>query len=378
MSRLILVSNRLPVTVSVSPEGVHVSQSSGGLATGVSGPHRTSKGVWIGWTGHTGVLSEEHRAQVDAQLAERRLVGVHLSATDVEEFYDGYCNRVLWPLFHYQLERLPLHCEDWPAYARVNTALADIVCSHYQPGDTIWVHDYQLMLLPRLLRERLPSARIGFFLHIPFPAAEVFRILPNREELLEGLLGADLIGFHTLSYARHFANSLTAVLGLTADRRGFSEAATREVERARRSPAPLTVVYIDCDNFKAVNDSAGHSVGNALLRTVGKVLRENSRGADVPARLGGDEFALLLVGAGLKEGEECLARLQSELRAAMSAREWPVTFSIGAVCVPIISESTSVDELLRQADRLMYQAKELGKNRIVHQLHEQQPPSLSS
>lgn len=163
-----------------------------------------------------------------------------------------------------------------------------------------------------------------------------------------------------------------------ANRRGFSEAATREVERARRSPAPLTVVYIDCDNFKAVNDSAGHSVGNALLRTVGKVLRENSRGADVPARLGGDEFALLLVGAGLKEGEECLARLQSELRAAMRARNWPVTFSIGAVCVPIISESTSVEELLRQADRLMYQAKDLGKNRIVHQLHEQQTPSLSS
>lgn len=161
------------------------------------------------------------------------------------------------------------------------------------------------------------------------------------------------------------------------NRRGFNEAATREVERARRSPAPLTVVYIDCDNFKAVNDSAGHAAGNALLRTVGTVLRENSRGADVPARLGGDEFAMLLVGAALKEGEECLARLQSELRAAMKARNWPVTFSMGAVCVPAVSESTSVDELLRQADRLMYQAKNLGKNRVVHQMYEH-TPSLTS
>lgn len=162
-----------------------------------------------------------------------------------------------------------------------------------------------------------------------------------------------------------------------SNRRGFTEAATREVHRARRSPAPLTVVYIDCDNFKAVNDSAGHPVGNALLRTVGRVLRENTRGADVTARLGGDEFAMLLVGAAFKEGEECLARLQSELRAAMTARNWPVTFSIGAVCIPVVSDSTSVDELLREADRLMYQAKKLGKNRVVHQMLEQDTPSLS-
>lgn len=160
-------------------------------------------------------------------------------------------------------------------------------------------------------------------------------------------------------------DSLTGV----ANRRGFMEAAERELERARRAPTPLTVAYIDCDNFKAVNDAAGHSVGNELLRAVGAVLRANSRGADVPARLGGDEFALLLVGAARDEGEACIARLQRELLRAMRARKWPVTFSVGALSVPVVTRSTSLEALLRQADGLMYQAKSEGKNRVVHRLH---------
>lgn len=130
----------------------------------------------------------------------------------------------------------------------------------------------------------------------------------------------------------------TDFLTRISNRRGFTEAAARELERTRRTPTPLTVAYIDCDNFKAVNDSAGHAVGNALLRAVGGVLRANCRGADVPARLGGDEFALLLVGADIEKGEQCLTRLQSELRAAMKAKRGPVTFSIGALCVPQVQE----------------------------------------
>ncbi len=164
-----------------------------------------------------------------------------------------------------------------------------------------------------------------------------------------------------------------------ANRRGFMEAAEKELERARRAPSALTIAYMDCDNFKAVNDSAGHSVGNALLRTVGKVLRANSRGADVPARLGGDEFALLLVGADMKEGEACLDRLQTQLRAAMKAHKWPVTFSLGATCALEVFQATSLDDLVKEADGLMYQAKRLGKNRVIHQQHRpsQPPPALA-
>lgn len=217
MARLLLVSNRLPVTVDVDGQKISVHRSPGGLATGLSGPHERSGGLWIGWTGLSAVPSAALKSRVDAELRERQCVGVHLEAAELTHYYDGYCNRILWPVFHYLLERLPLHSPDWDAYVRANEKFAEAVCANYQAGDTIWIHDYQLMLLPALLRERLPEARIGFFLHIPFPSSEVFRTLPNREQILRGLLGADLIGFHTLAYARHFITSLLGVLGIPTE-----------------------------------------------------------------------------------------------------------------------------------------------------------------
>jgi trehalose 6-phosphate synthase/phosphatase len=120
---------------------------------------------------------------------------------------------VLWPTFHYLIDRVPTTTPDWESYRAVNTKFAEAVAAAWRPGDTIWVHDFHLMLVPELLRQRLPTARIGFFLHIPFPASEVFRVLPWRAELLHGLLGADVIGFHTLGYLRHFAASLLRILG---------------------------------------------------------------------------------------------------------------------------------------------------------------------
>ncbi|MFL5355518.1 bifunctional alpha,alpha-trehalose-phosphate synthase (UDP-forming)/trehalose-phosphatase [Archangium sp.] len=214
MSRLLLVSNRLPVTVKADKEGVSVVRSAGGLATGLRGPHERSGGVWIGWPGDVSRLTQAQRASVEAQLAELRCVPIHLSASEVARYYEGYSNRVLWPLCHYLIERIPRQDRDWEMYRKVNERFADLVASHYQPGDTIWVHDYQLMLVPAFLRARLPQARIGFFLHIPFPSSEIFRTLPHRAELVRGLLGADLIGFHTLTYVRHFASALMRLLGL--------------------------------------------------------------------------------------------------------------------------------------------------------------------
>ena len=126
-----------------------------------------------------------------------RLVAVPLTADQVARYYEGFSNGVLWPLFHYLLDQVPLHVRDWEPYVEVNERFADMVAEQYQPGDLIWVHDYQLLLLPGLLRQRLPDARIGFFLHIPFPSEELFRTLPERDRLLRGLLGADLVGFHT-------------------------------------------------------------------------------------------------------------------------------------------------------------------------------------
>ncbi|PTL82122.1 bifunctional alpha,alpha-trehalose-phosphate synthase (UDP-forming)/trehalose-phosphatase [Vitiosangium sp. GDMCC 1.1324] len=214
MSRLLLVSNRLPVTVKADKDGVSVVRSAGGLATGLRGPHERSGGLWIGWPGDVSRLTEAQKASVEEQLAGLRCVPLYLSASEVSRFYEGYSNRTLWPLCHYLIDRLPRQDRDWDVYRKVNERFADLVARHYQPGDTIWVHDYQLMLVPAFLRARLPQARIGYFHHIPFPSSEIFRTLPHRSELMRGLMGADLIGFHTLTYVRHFASTLMRLLGL--------------------------------------------------------------------------------------------------------------------------------------------------------------------
>jgi trehalose 6-phosphate synthase/phosphatase len=217
MPRLLIVANRLPITVSAAAGGVEVQRSTGGLATGLMRPHENSDGLWIGWSGAPADLNPEQQAALDRELAAMRLVAVPLSADLVSRFYEGYSNGVLWPLFHYLLDQVPLQVSHWDSYVEANQAFADVVAEHYRPGDLIWVHDYQLFLLPGLLRERLPAARIGFFLHIPFPSEELFRTLPSRDRLLEGVLGADLVGFHTPAYLRHFAISLTDILGLAVE-----------------------------------------------------------------------------------------------------------------------------------------------------------------
>lgn len=212
--RIILVSNRLPMTIRVEEGRIEAAPSPGGLATGLRGPHEKSGGLWVGWPGNLSGLSPEQRDLLDQRLGEQHTVPVHLSDEEEARYYQGFANGVLWPLFHYLLDKVALESRDFDVYRSVNERFADAVAAHYQPGDMIWVHDYQLMLLPTMLRERLPEARIGFFLHIPFPSSEVFRILPWRHEILEGLLGADLIGFHTLTYMRHCAGSLLRILGV--------------------------------------------------------------------------------------------------------------------------------------------------------------------
>ena len=217
-SRLLIVSNRLPVAASLGEDGtIQLSAASGGLATGLRPWFEGADGLWIGWPGDVSRFSEGQRAQLDRLLEERSIVPVLLSQDHINRYYNGFANRVLWPLFHYLIDRVPVDATGWDAYRQVNRTFADTIVRQYRPGDVIWVHDYQLMLVPAMVRKQLPAARIGFFLHIPFPSSEVFRTLPWRREVLEGLLGADLIGFHTFSYLRHFVASLLHVDGLEAD-----------------------------------------------------------------------------------------------------------------------------------------------------------------
>ncbi|HLK40973.1 MAG TPA: bifunctional alpha,alpha-trehalose-phosphate synthase (UDP-forming)/trehalose-phosphatase, partial [Polyangiaceae bacterium] len=214
MGRLILVSNRLPVTAKLKDGTVSVGRSHGGLSAGLRAPHERMGGRWIGWPGDVSQMNDDQRRRLDEQLAELRCESVHLTADEVAQYYDGFSNAVLWPLFHYLLDRIPAHSQEWDVYREVNEKFADAAASAYRPGDLVWVHDYQLALVPRMLRRRIPDAAIGFFLHIPFPASEVLRILPWREQILDGLLGADLVGFQTYTYRSHFSSAVLRILGV--------------------------------------------------------------------------------------------------------------------------------------------------------------------
>ncbi|MEO8602783.1 MAG: bifunctional alpha,alpha-trehalose-phosphate synthase (UDP-forming)/trehalose-phosphatase [bacterium] len=259
MSRLLIVANRLPITVEVTDGQMAISASPGGLATGLRGPHRQTGGLWFGWPGDTTGLDAAQRADLARHLDAERMVPVALPQEDVQGFYEGVSNGVLWPLFHYLLDQVPLEVSDWGAYERVNQAFADAVAAQHQPDDMIWVHDYQLMLVPQMLRQQLPDARIGFFLHVPFPASEVFRTLPVRDRLLEGLLGADLVGFHTAAYMRHFASSLLRILGLPTD-------VDRVLAGDRQVHLGVFPMGIDAARFAALGDDAGVAREAAELR----------------------------------------------------------------------------------------------------------------
>ncbi len=216
MKRLIIVSNRLPVSVEKRAGSISVRSGVGGVATGLGAFHQTYGSTWVGW-GEVpeGRLSSEEREEIKSTLAEKHnCVPVFLTAAEVRGFYAGFSNATLWPLFHHFMRYAVFDSGNWAAYERVNRKFCDAVLEVAQPGDTIWIHDYQLMLLPHMLREKLPEAGIGFFLHIPFPSFEVFRVLPQRREILEGLLGADLIGFHTYDYARGFLSSVRRILAV--------------------------------------------------------------------------------------------------------------------------------------------------------------------
>lgn len=229
MGKLIIVSNRLPVTIRSERGQIAIDRSAGGLATGMRGLHEQADSVWIGWPGEVSRFDAGGRAQIDQRLAELRTIPVYLTPAEVARFYEGFSNGVLWPLFHYLTDKVQRDAwQNWKTYEQVNRRFAEAVAKHYQPGDTIWVHDYQLALVPGLLRVAIPEAQIGFFLHIPFPSSEVFRILPWREELLKGMMGADLIGFHTESYLHHFRRALRSVLKIAAAGETVQEA-SREI-----------------------------------------------------------------------------------------------------------------------------------------------------
>jgi len=213
--QFIIVSNRLPISVSKRNGKLVFTQSSGGLATAMASLSTTEDQLWIGWPGiSTEELTDKEKRLVTKKLSEKGYAPVFLTQAQIQAFYNEYANNTLWPLFHY-FQSLPQHNDaSWQAYQQVNALFAKEVAAHSRPHAKIWVHDYHLMLVPNLLRAALPESTIGFFLHTPFPSYEIFRLLPTRKEILEGILGADLVGFHIYDYTRHFLSSVLRICGI--------------------------------------------------------------------------------------------------------------------------------------------------------------------
>ncbi|MBN2199154.1 MAG: bifunctional alpha,alpha-trehalose-phosphate synthase (UDP-forming)/trehalose-phosphatase [Candidatus Aminicenantes bacterium] len=215
---LITISNRLPVSAVRRDNGLVFESSVGGLATGLAQFSKTHPCAWVGWPGIALAGSEGREGQeIRKRLAKDSCHPVFLSGYEIDNHYHGFSNRTIWPLFHYFPLNAAYSKTYWAAYKKVNEKFAEEAARLVRAGDQIWIHDYHLLLLPELLRRRAPEATIGFFLHIPFPSFEIFRLLPWREELLRGLLGADLVGFHTFSYAHHFLESVSQILDIEHD-----------------------------------------------------------------------------------------------------------------------------------------------------------------
>jgi trehalose 6-phosphate synthase/phosphatase len=215
MSKLVIISYELPMIM--EPSGDHpyfMTPKWHARTSGLEAFYREQKTIWFGRPGQNrGDLAPAERDRQKEAYIEKNCYPVFLGKKEHEQFLDGFSNRTIWPLFHYFTQNAIYREDMWKAYVKVNRAYAEEAIPHLEPGDRIWIHDYHLLLLPRMIREKIPSVSIGFFMHIPFPSYEIFRLLPWRKEILEGLLGADLVGFHTYDYERHFMSCVRRLLG---------------------------------------------------------------------------------------------------------------------------------------------------------------------
>ena len=218
MSRTIIVSNRLPIKIEKKANKLTYQSTIGGVATGLSSIHEHEDSIWIGWCGiKNEELGKDDFDHIHRKLKkEYRCAPVFLSEEELELYYNCFSNKTVWPLFHHFPMLTEYNGECWEGYRSVNRKFFNTLKTFLRDDDRIWIHDYHLLLLPKMVKDDFPNPRTGFFLHIPFPSFEIFRLLPWREEILEGILGADLVGFHTFDYVRHFLSSARRIMRLDA------------------------------------------------------------------------------------------------------------------------------------------------------------------
>jgi trehalose 6-phosphate synthase len=292
----VVVASRLPVDRSEGPDGeAEWRPSPGGLVSALEPVMRESRGVWIGWSGDAGP------APGPFTVNDLDLVGIGLSAAQVRDYYEGFCNATLWPLYHDVIAPPEFHRRWWDAYVTVNRSFAEAAVAQAAPGATVWVHDYQLQLVPQMVREQRSDVRIGFFNHIPFPGYEIFAQLPWRRQVVNGLLGADLLGFQRRADATNFLRASRRAAGLVTkgptvrvgerevrvaafpisiDEEGLEQIARRESVRKRA--AEIRAALDEPDTVLLGIDRLDYTKGiPQRLRAYGELLREGRLGPRV-------------------------------------------------------------------------------------------------
>jgi len=228
---LVVVANRLPIRRVDGDGPAHWDLSPGGLVSALTPVLRDRAGMWIGWPGGGGDLA------VPSSYEGIELRPVHLEGDEYERFYVGFANASLWPLYHDGIRSATFDRDWWQAYVTVNDRYARAAADAAADGATVWIHDYHLQLVPKMLRALRPDLRIGFFLHIPFPPQELFLQLPWRRQILEGLLGADLVGFQVPGAAANFSRLARRVAGAT----GTDSAMDYDGRRVRVGAFPISI-----------------------------------------------------------------------------------------------------------------------------------------
>jgi trehalose 6-phosphate synthase len=359
---VVVVANRLPVDLVTGDDGEeHWQAAPGGLVTALAPALRGRDAAWVGWPGVPDAAPDPF---ADPAIGEDvTLHPVPLSADEVAAHYEGAANATLWPLYH-DLIAAPVYDRGWwEVHRRVNERFADAAAAVSARGATVWVQDYQLQLVPRLLRERRPDLRIGFFLHIPFPPVELFLQLPWRAEVVEGLLGADLVGFHTPGGARNFRWLARRLCGAEIDDGAIG---LREAPGEIRLAGRTTHV-----------GAFPISVESATLAERGADPATAERATELRAELGDPETVLLGVDR-LDYTKGIGVRLEAFSELLDAGRLDPATTVLVQVATPsrerVDAYRRTRDEVERTVGRLNGEHAGLGRP-VVHYLHRSLPPA---
>jgi trehalose 6-phosphate synthase len=322
----VVVANRLPVAADIADDGSTTwVRSPGGLVSAIEPTLRRTSAVWVGWSGRYApdpYAPEDLGVELEPlpdDAGPCPLVEVELTREEIEGYYEGFCTSTLWPLYHDAIATPVYHRHHWEPYVAVNRRFAEQVAQLAAPGATVWVHDHQLQLVPGMLRERRPDLRIGFFLHIPFPPSELFLQLPWRREIVLGLLGSDLIGFHTPGGAANFLALTARLLHLEPDADGIDVADLSETGGKRHVKVgafPISIATAEYESIartSEVQDAAVEiraKLGNPKHVLLGVDRLDYTKGIDVRLKA----FTELLTDGSIEPGEAVLVQIATPSR----------------------------------------------------------------